>query len=159
MAVYYFLQLRDRNKQGKSGVVAEALEDTLTIWLINGGYSVRKSDSEDSFFTLFAKDAVNREFGVTRLKSDPERISIWEGYTLSDEQLKAITLLPPDVYSEVAEDMRIDIAAFDIEVGTVKVNQKSEIKHSDSQHPNAFYLRACSRSSEDQYQEGQHHHL
>jgi hypothetical protein len=136
------LQFRDRYRQGRSGIPEEHLEQTILQWLANG-YSVKKPDkvSEDAYFTWIATDAVGREFGVTRLKSDPERISIWEGYRLTDEELEAIKRLPPQVYQEVAEDMSIDIAAFNIEIGTGVAHQQPDSpKDSTSEH-NFFYLR------------------
>ncbi len=136
------LQYGDRYRQGKKGIAEERLEKTILEWLANG-YSVRKSDipGDDAVFTWLARDAVGRELGVTRLKSDPDRISIFEVYTLSNEQLESMHRLPPEVYQEVAEDMRIDIAAFDIDIGTMALGPQSGGAKDSTLWHNAIFLR------------------
>lgn len=120
MAIIMILQIRDRFKKEKVGGLSEEdLEKTLSEWLLMAGYQVSRSDSPADIFTLVATDKLGRNINITRLIDDPDRLSIYEGYTLSDDQINALASLSQDVSAEIFEDLRIDLATFDIELGTV----------------------------------------
>lgn len=139
--IYVILQLRDRYKQDKSGITEESLEKTLSTWLLNAGYSLTKFEDKHAYFNLSARDVVNEEVRITRLKSDPDRISIYKLLILSREQVQAIANLPLDVYSGIVEDIRINIAAFDIEASGLPDKQQSYNAENNTFNVTTFYLR------------------
>ncbi|MAF39793.1 MAG: hypothetical protein CL696_13095 [Chloroflexi bacterium] len=133
-AVSLSLHIKDRSKKASpSGVSVEALESTISGWLLKAGYRITRSATPDSFFTLSAIDTLGRNVSVTRLKIDPDRLSIYEGYTLSNNQINALGSLSEDVSAEIFEDLRIDLANFDIELGA--------IPEKEDEPATIFYLR------------------
>lgn len=114
------MQIKDRTKKPTStGVLPEELESTLSGWLLKTGFQISKIESSDAFFTFKVTDSYRQNISITRFKDDPDRLTIFEGYVLSADQINALVSLPKDVASEIFEDSRIDLAGFDIELSTV----------------------------------------
>ena len=114
------LQIKKRlKKPSPTGVSEDDLEPTISGWLLRTGYKISRDDSDTEFFTLQATDGFGRNINITRFKDDPDRLSIFEGYNLSGDQINALVSLPKEVASEIFEDLRIDLAGFDIELSTV----------------------------------------
>ena len=113
------LQIKERlKKPSPTGISEDDLEPTISGWLLRTGYKISKIESSEALFTFNVTDDYRQNISVTRFKDDPDRLTIFEGYVLSADQINALASLPTDVASEIFEDLRIDLASFDIELIT-----------------------------------------